>query len=159
MLRTLNDDGLIQRAEVLGTSLRRGIESLNHRLVDHVRGRGLLCGVALTGSAAKAVEAARAQGRFPCQRRRARRYPAGAAAGDHRRPSRPVHGELARCAGPSRRMMRTPAAWNSSGSHRQTLVAFHQNAPLDALFHVNSVVRHIDALRGSADPPLIGENV
>ena len=99
-----------------------------------------------------------AQRRFPCQRRRARRYPAGAAAGDHRRPSRPVRGELARCAGPSRRMMRTPAAWNSSGSHRQTLVAFHQDAPLDKLFHVNSVVRHIDALRGSADP-LIGENV
>ncbi|MGA9357954.1 MAG: acetylornithine transaminase [Mycobacterium sp.] len=58
VLRTLNDDGLIQRAEVLGTSLRRGIESLNHRSIDYARGRGLLCGVVLTQPTAKAVEAA-----------------------------------------------------------------------------------------------------
>ena len=58
VLRTLNDEGLIERAEALGASLSRGIESLNHRLVDHVRGRGLLRGVVLTQPAAKAVEAA-----------------------------------------------------------------------------------------------------
>lgn len=54
----MKDDGLIQRAEVLGTSLRRGIESLNHRSIDYARGRGLLCGVVLTQPTAKAVEAA-----------------------------------------------------------------------------------------------------
>jgi acetylornithine/N-succinyldiaminopimelate aminotransferase len=58
VLRTLNDDGLIRQAEMLGTSLRQGILSLNHRGVDHVRGRGLLCGIALTRPVAKAVEAA-----------------------------------------------------------------------------------------------------
>jgi len=58
VLRTLNDEGLIERAEALGASLSRGIESLNHRLVDHVRGRGLLRGVVLTQPAAKAVQAA-----------------------------------------------------------------------------------------------------
>jgi acetylornithine/N-succinyldiaminopimelate aminotransferase len=58
VLRTLAEDGLIERADVLGNSLSHGIESLNHPLVDHVRGRGLLRGVVLTAPAAKAVEAA-----------------------------------------------------------------------------------------------------
>jgi acetylornithine/N-succinyldiaminopimelate aminotransferase len=58
VLGTLADDGLIERADVLGESLSRGIESLNHRLVEHVRGRGLLRGVVLTAPAAKPVEAA-----------------------------------------------------------------------------------------------------
>ncbi len=56
--RTLTGDGLITRAGVLGKSLSHGIESLNHPLVDHVRGRGLLQGVVLTAPAAKSVEAA-----------------------------------------------------------------------------------------------------
>jgi acetylornithine/succinyldiaminopimelate/putrescine aminotransferase len=55
VLRTLNDDGLIRQAEMLGASLRQGILSLNHRGVDHVRGRGLLCGIALTRPVAKAA--------------------------------------------------------------------------------------------------------
>jgi acetylornithine/N-succinyldiaminopimelate aminotransferase len=58
VLRTLADDGLIERADVLGRSLSDGIESLKHPLVDHVRGRGLLRGVVLTAQAAKPVEAA-----------------------------------------------------------------------------------------------------
>ncbi len=58
VLRTLHDEGLIERAEALGASLTRGIESVDHRLVDHVRGRGLLRGVVLTEPAAKAAEAA-----------------------------------------------------------------------------------------------------
>ena len=58
VLRTLAEDGLIERADVLGSSLSHGIESLNHPLVDHVRGRGLLRGVVLTAPAAKAVQAA-----------------------------------------------------------------------------------------------------
>jgi acetylornithine/N-succinyldiaminopimelate aminotransferase len=63
VLRVLAADDLIRRAEVLGKSLRHGIESLGHPLVDHVRGRGLLCGVVLTAPNARDVEvAARAAG-------------------------------------------------------------------------------------------------
>ena len=64
VLRTLAEDGLIERADVLGKSLRVGIESLNHPLVDHVRGRGLLRGVVLTKEAAKSVEAAAREAGF-----------------------------------------------------------------------------------------------
>jgi acetylornithine aminotransferase len=63
VLRVLATDGLVRRAEVLGKALRHGIESLGHPLIDQVRGRGLLCGVALSAPAAKDVEiAARAAG-------------------------------------------------------------------------------------------------
>src|SRR5690242_16907145 len=58
VLRVLAEENLIRRAEVLGKSLRHGIEALGHPLVDHVRGRGLLCGVALTAPRAKDAEAA-----------------------------------------------------------------------------------------------------
>jgi acetylornithine/N-succinyldiaminopimelate aminotransferase len=56
VLRVLAADDLVRRAEVLGKSLRHGIESLGHPLVDHVRGRGLLCGVVLRAPKAKDVE-------------------------------------------------------------------------------------------------------
>lgn len=63
VLRALAGDDLVRRAEALGKTLRHGIESLNHPLVDHVRGRGLLCGVVLRAPAAKQAEsAARAAG-------------------------------------------------------------------------------------------------
>jgi acetylornithine aminotransferase len=58
VLRVLAEENLIRHAEVLGKSLRHGIEALAHPLVDHVRGRGLLCGVALTAPRAKDAEAA-----------------------------------------------------------------------------------------------------
>lgn len=58
VLRVLRDDQLIDRAAQLGKSLADGIEALNHPLVDHVRGRGLLCGVVLSAPQAKAVESA-----------------------------------------------------------------------------------------------------
>jgi acetylornithine/N-succinyldiaminopimelate aminotransferase len=58
VLRVLAADDLVRRAEVLGKSLRHGIESLGHPLIDHVRGRGLLVGVVLTGPRAKDAEAA-----------------------------------------------------------------------------------------------------
>ncbi|MGO9035999.1 acetylornithine transaminase [Mycobacterium sp.] len=64
VLRTLADNNLIERANALGKSLRVGIESLNHPLVDHVRGRGLLRGVVLTKEAAKPVEAAAREAGF-----------------------------------------------------------------------------------------------
>lgn len=56
VLKVLGDEGLIERAEVLGKTISHGVESLNHPLVDHVRGRGLLRGIVLTSGAAKPVE-------------------------------------------------------------------------------------------------------
>ena len=58
VLQVLADDGLVDRAGVLGKTLHHGIESLDHPLVDYVRGRGLMCGVVLTSDAAKPVETA-----------------------------------------------------------------------------------------------------
>ncbi|OJZ67886.1 aspartate aminotransferase family protein [Mycobacterium paraffinicum] len=63
VLRVIADQDLTRHAEVLGKSVRHGIESLNHPLVDHVRGRGLLQGMVLTAPRAKEAEsAARAAG-------------------------------------------------------------------------------------------------
>jgi acetylornithine aminotransferase len=63
VLRVLAGEDLVRRAEVLGKTLRQGIESVGHPLIDHVRGRGLLCGVVLSAPAAKDVEmASRAAG-------------------------------------------------------------------------------------------------
>jgi acetylornithine/N-succinyldiaminopimelate aminotransferase len=58
VLRVLADDDLVRRAGTLGKALHQNIESLQHPLIDHVRGRGLLCGVVLTAPSAKDVEAA-----------------------------------------------------------------------------------------------------
>ncbi|BCI53604.1 acetylornithine aminotransferase [Mycolicibacterium litorale] len=58
VLETLADDDLIARAGVLGKTLSHGVEELNHPLVDHVRGRGLLIGIVLRAAAAKTAEAA-----------------------------------------------------------------------------------------------------
>ncbi len=58
VLRTLATEDLVRRADVLGKTLRQGIESLGHPLIDHVRGRGLLLGVVLTAQQAKTAEAA-----------------------------------------------------------------------------------------------------
>ena len=58
VLRVLAEQDLVRRAGVLGKTLRQSIESLGHPLIDHVRGRGLLCGVVLSAPAAKEVEAA-----------------------------------------------------------------------------------------------------
>jgi acetylornithine aminotransferase len=57
VLRVLADDDLVSRADVLGKTLHQGVESLRHPLVDHVRGRGLLCGIVLTEPVGTAVEA------------------------------------------------------------------------------------------------------
>ena len=56
VVKTLADDDLVHRADAAGKTLAHGIEELNHPLVDHVRGRGLLLGVVLTALQAKAVE-------------------------------------------------------------------------------------------------------
>lgn len=64
VLRVLASENLVRHAEVLGKSLRHGIEGLDHPLVDHVRGRGLLCGVVLTAPRAKDAEAAAREAGF-----------------------------------------------------------------------------------------------
>lgn len=64
VLRVLASENLVRNAEVLGKSLRHGIEELAHPLVDHVRGRGLLCGVVLTAPRAKNAEAAAREAGF-----------------------------------------------------------------------------------------------
>jgi len=58
VLRVLAAEDLVRHAEVLGKSVRHGIETLGHPLIDHVRGRGLLWGVVLTAPRAKDAEAA-----------------------------------------------------------------------------------------------------
>jgi acetylornithine aminotransferase len=58
VLRVLAAEDLVRHAEVLGKSVRHGIETLGHPLIDHVRGRGLLWGVVLTTPRAKNAEAA-----------------------------------------------------------------------------------------------------
>ncbi len=58
VLRVLAAEDLVRRAEVLGKSVRHGIESLGHPLIDHVRGRGLLWGMVLTAPRAKDTETA-----------------------------------------------------------------------------------------------------
>ena len=58
VLKVLAAEDLVRRAELLGKSLRQGIESLGHPLIDHVRGRGLLQGIVLTAPHAKDAEAA-----------------------------------------------------------------------------------------------------
>jgi acetylornithine aminotransferase len=55
VLRTIAADGLLDHVKRVGEQLRRGIEALGHPLIDHVRGAGLLLGVALTAPAAAAV--------------------------------------------------------------------------------------------------------
>ncbi len=64
VLRVLASENLVRHAEVLGKSLRHGIEDLAHPLIDHVRGRGLLCGVVLTAPRAKDAEAAAREAGF-----------------------------------------------------------------------------------------------
>jgi acetylornithine aminotransferase len=58
VLRVLADDDLVRRAGALGKTLGQSIESLRHPSIDHVRGRGLLCGIVLSTPTAKDVEAA-----------------------------------------------------------------------------------------------------
>jgi acetylornithine/N-succinyldiaminopimelate aminotransferase len=57
VLRTIERDGLLARADSLGKHIASGIEALGHPLVDHVRGAGMLLGVVLTDTRAPSVEA------------------------------------------------------------------------------------------------------
>jgi acetylornithine/N-succinyldiaminopimelate aminotransferase len=48
VLDTIAADGLLDHVKRQGEKLRDGIEAMNHPLVDHVRGAGLLIGIVLT---------------------------------------------------------------------------------------------------------------
>ena len=64
VLGVLDDEHLIERADVLGKTISHGTEALGHPLIDHVRGRGLLKGIVLTAQAAKPVEIAAREAGF-----------------------------------------------------------------------------------------------
>lgn len=57
VLRTVADEDLISHADRLGKVIITSIEDLNHPLVDHVRGAGLLLGVVLNKKIAAKAEA------------------------------------------------------------------------------------------------------
>jgi acetylornithine/N-succinyldiaminopimelate aminotransferase len=48
VIETIRDEGLLDHAVALGKEITAGVESLEHPLVDHVRGTGLLLGIGLT---------------------------------------------------------------------------------------------------------------
>ena len=58
VLGTIESDDLIAHTDRLGKIIAAEIECLDHSLVDHVRGRGLLLGIVLAAPLAKAVEVA-----------------------------------------------------------------------------------------------------
>ncbi|WP_083883960.1 acetylornithine transaminase [Nocardia higoensis] len=57
VLRTLDEEGLLAHVESVGKRLSDGIAVLEHPLIDHVRGAGLLIGIALTDNVSAEVEA------------------------------------------------------------------------------------------------------
>ncbi|MCZ4536056.1 MULTISPECIES: acetylornithine transaminase [Gordonia] len=58
VLRVIEADGLLDSVAAVGKSIATGIEDLQHPLVSHVRGSGLLLGVVLTQPLSQRVEAA-----------------------------------------------------------------------------------------------------
>jgi acetylornithine/N-succinyldiaminopimelate aminotransferase len=64
VLRTVEQDGLLQRSTTLGEQLRQGLEALGHPLVRQVRGLGLWLGIVLDAPVAAGVEAAARQAGF-----------------------------------------------------------------------------------------------
>ncbi|WP_447034236.1 acetylornithine transaminase [Streptomyces hypolithicus] len=58
VLDTIAAEGLLDHVKRVGEKLREGIESLDHPLVSHVRGGGLLLGIVLTESLAPQVQQA-----------------------------------------------------------------------------------------------------
>ncbi|MFD4368700.1 acetylornithine transaminase [Rhodococcus sp. NPDC058521] len=58
VLKAVEDEDLVSRADAVGKSIVAGIETLGHPLVSHVRGAGLLLGIVLTQDVGPAVEGA-----------------------------------------------------------------------------------------------------
>ncbi|MGH3425401.1 MAG: aminotransferase class III-fold pyridoxal phosphate-dependent enzyme, partial [Nocardioidaceae bacterium] len=61
VLRTIDSDGLLEHTALLGKQLADTISGAGHRLVDEVRGAGLLLGVGLRAPIAKEVVTAAAE--------------------------------------------------------------------------------------------------
>ncbi|MCD2112786.1 acetylornithine transaminase [Rhodococcus rhodochrous] len=64
VLRTIDEQNLLDHVNTVGKTLTVGIEELGHPLVSHVRGSGLLLGVVLTAEKAPAVETAAREAGF-----------------------------------------------------------------------------------------------
>ncbi|WP_413768848.1 acetylornithine transaminase [Rhodococcus pyridinivorans] len=64
VLRTIDEQNLLDHVNTVGKTLAAGIEELGHPLVSHVRGSGLLLGVVLTAAKAPAVETAAREAGF-----------------------------------------------------------------------------------------------
>ncbi|BAJ27315.1 MULTISPECIES: acetylornithine transaminase [Kitasatospora] len=64
VLRTIEEQGLLEHAAKLGERLRSGVEAIGDPLVDHVRGKGLLLGIVLTAPVAARVQAAAQEAGF-----------------------------------------------------------------------------------------------
>ncbi|WP_415976884.1 acetylornithine transaminase [Rhodococcus sp. 077-4] len=64
VLRTIADEDLVSHADSIGKTIAHSIENLEHPLVSHVRGSGLLLGVVLTAAVAPAAEAAAREAGF-----------------------------------------------------------------------------------------------
>ncbi|MFF7968784.1 acetylornithine transaminase [Streptomyces sp. NPDC007903] len=64
VLDTIEDEDLLANAKRQSEALRAGIEALDHPLVDHVRGAGLLLGIVLTGPHANEAQAAAQEAGF-----------------------------------------------------------------------------------------------
>jgi acetylornithine/N-succinyldiaminopimelate aminotransferase len=64
VLSTIRDDGLLEHVAALGKELVAGIERIEHPLVDHVRGNGLLLGIGLTEARAPELADAARRGGF-----------------------------------------------------------------------------------------------
>ncbi|MFD7436992.1 acetylornithine transaminase [Streptomyces sp. NPDC059861] len=58
VLDTIENESLLENVKRQSERLREGIESLNHGLIDHVRGAGLLLGIVLTKPLAPQVQQA-----------------------------------------------------------------------------------------------------
>ncbi|MFI1095831.1 acetylornithine transaminase [Streptomyces sp. NPDC020917] len=58
VLETIAADGVLENVKRQGEKLREGIEALQHPLVDHVRGAGLLIGMVLTEPLAPQIQLA-----------------------------------------------------------------------------------------------------
>ncbi|MFJ8733203.1 acetylornithine transaminase [Streptomyces bauhiniae] len=64
VLDTIEDEDLLANTKRQSEALRAGIEALDHPLVDHVRGAGLLLGIVLTGPHANEAQAAAQEAGF-----------------------------------------------------------------------------------------------
>ncbi|MEU3511352.1 acetylornithine transaminase [Streptomyces longwoodensis] len=64
VLDTIASEGLLENVKRQGERLREGIEALDHGLIDHVRGAGLLLGIVLTEPLAPQVQQAAQEAGF-----------------------------------------------------------------------------------------------